>query len=518
MRAVLLMVTAVAVTSSVTGDFLWTPDNCPETVGNVTDTLCCGPSTFCRKLVSETACTSEVDGAALYCEWSEGQCQPIVDRRSNVCCRDQEVNSCAKMFSGECPEQFEVARECCQGDAYTKFAFLKTSEPAKICCNAPCAAMEAANCTLPAQCGPTQRSFGLHNPYLSLGFYGHGNHAFDHRFGTIYYGTGFGHDYPPYGRRHKKHRKHKKSKQHHKKDHYDDHKDDYDDHKDDYDDHYDDHKDHDHDDYYKDYDYSKEDHVDEITVDDIFALMIDAMEKESDVKVYDADITSDPYLGKNWSGGLFVDHHFPDLEPIFDELYRYPNYYGHYGLGPYGAGSHLHGLNYGGLHSAGHLGSHYPLQGSHFLQSGGQYSPHNGQHTQQNGHYPEQSDHYSEQSSHYPEQSGHYQQQSGHYPELSSYYPEPNSHYPEQSGHYQQQSGHYPESSSHYPGQSGHHQHQSGHYPEQSSHYQGGQYPAQGDLYQGAQYAPTGDFHQGGHIPLPQGDPYAQQSGAAYHH
>ena len=61
------------------------------------------------------------------------------------------------------------------------------------------------------------------------------------------------------------------------------------------------------------------DHVDEITVDDIFALMIDAMEKDTDVKIYDADISSDPYLGKNWSGGLFVDHHFPDFEPLIDE-------------------------------------------------------------------------------------------------------------------------------------------------------------------------------------------------------
>ena len=63
----------------------------------------------------------------------------------------------------------------------------------------------------------------------------------------------------------------------------------------------------------------QDEHVDEITVDDIFALMIDAMEKDTDVKIYDADISSDPYLGKNWSGGLFVDHHFPDFEPLIDE-------------------------------------------------------------------------------------------------------------------------------------------------------------------------------------------------------
>jgi len=362
--AAFTVLSAVLAVTSVTADFLWTSRNCPGSLGNVTDTLCCGPNTFCRKLVSEAACTSEVDEAALYCEWSEGQCQPVVDRESNVCCRDQEVNSCSKMFNGECPEEYEVARECCQGDSFTKFAFLKTSDPDKICCNAPCAAMEAANCTLPLQCGPTQRSFAFHNPPHSLGFYGYHNPAFDHHYGTIFYGTGYGHDYPPYRRRHKKHRKSKKSKKHHKKDRYDDHDDhyghDHDDHYDDHDDHYDDHDD----DYYKDYDYSKEDHVNEITVDDIFALMIDAMEKESDVKVYDADVTSDPYLGKTWSGGLFLDHHFPDVEPIFDELYRYPNhyrpYYGGLHYGPYYGGHHHGGLNYGGHYAGGYQGGHYP--------------------------------------------------------------------------------------------------------------------------------------------------------------
>merc|ERR1712012_768968 len=102
----------------------------------------------------------------------------------------------------------------------------------------------------------------------------------------------------------------------------------------------------------------------EITVDDIFALMIDAMEKKSDVKVYDADVTSDPYLGKTWSGGLFLDHHFPDVEPIFDELYRYPNhyrpYYGGLHYGPYYGGHHHGGLNYGGHYVGGYQGGQNP--------------------------------------------------------------------------------------------------------------------------------------------------------------
>ena len=55
-----------------------------------------------------------------------------------------------------------MKKECCQGDAYTKFAFLETSDPENlICCNAPCKAMEAANCTLTSnpKCAPSARYF-----------------------------------------------------------------------------------------------------------------------------------------------------------------------------------------------------------------------------------------------------------------------------------------------------------------------------------------------------------------------
>jgi len=350
----------MAVTVEVgSADFLWTPNNCPANVGNVTDKLCCGADTFCRKLVTEVACNSDTDDAALYCEWEDGQCQPVADRESNVCCRDQEINSCAKIFKGECPEQFEVERGCCQGDAaFTKFAFLKTSDPDHlVCCNAPCAAMEAANCTLTPQCAPSQRSFAVHHPFGHLGFhgYGHGGHHFGHKFGTIFHGTGFGYDYPPYGGPHYHGSKGKRGKKHRGKGKKGDYKDD------EY--HYEDKHDHHH--YHKDYDHSKYDHVDEITVDDIFALMIDAMEKETDVKIYDADITSDPYLGKNWSGGLFVDHHLPNTDHIFNELYAHPNHYGHYPYDPYfgggyggGYGGHYPGFGHYGSHQQSHYGSH----------------------------------------------------------------------------------------------------------------------------------------------------------------
>ena len=142
-----------------------------------------------------------------------------------------------------------MKKECCQGDAYTKFAFLETSDPENlICCNAPCKAMEAANCTLTSnpKCAPSARyfrqslifdyhyfviffvllctalvlfarSFALHNPYHNLGFH-HGH--FDHRFGTIFHGTGYGYDYPfkrPYRYRRRGYGKKSHHKKHHKK-------------------------------------------------------------------------------------------------------------------------------------------------------------------------------------------------------------------------------------------------------------------------------------------------------------
>jgi len=292
-----LLAAASILLGGVSANFLWTEANCAADVGNVTDSLCCGAETFCRSLTTESDCVSDLNDAAIYCQWTNrdgGKCVPVADRRSNVCCRGQELNSCASIFAGLCPEEFQVKKDCCSGDdALTKFSFLKTANDDElVCCNAPCAAMEKANCPLTDKCAPTKRSWVMGHPYQALGFYHDYGYPIDHRFGTILHGTGFGRDYP---RRRRKYPKRGRS--------------DYDD---------------------KDYDYSKDDHVDEVTVDDLFLMMIDSMEKEADVKIYDADVTSDPYLGKTKSGGLFVDHNLPDPHKILDEIYGRPGYYDHY--------------------------------------------------------------------------------------------------------------------------------------------------------------------------------------------
>merc|ERR1712203_274620 len=65
-------------------------------------------------------------------------------------------------------------------------------------------------------------------------------------------------------------------------------------------------------------------HVDEITVDDLFELMIEALEDDTDVKSYDAEYYTDPYLGKTRSGGLLADFDLPDPDYYFRLLYGNP--------------------------------------------------------------------------------------------------------------------------------------------------------------------------------------------------
>jgi len=309
-------------------DFLWTETNCPATLGNITDSLCCG-ETFCGSFHSESDCHSGRDDAALYCVWKGDKCSAVADRKSNVCCRGEGMNSCASILDGKCPEAFQVKKECCDDAEFNKFGFLKTADDDElVCCNAPCTAMERANCPLTDQCAPSKRSFGLHHPFQAHGFYPHyGYGGFDHKYGRIYR-----HGFRRRGRHGR--RGGGKGKKHH--------------------------------------DVYEDDHVPEITVDDLMLTLVDLLEKESDVKVYDADITSDPYLGKTKSGGLFVDHSFPDPERIIDEIYGEPRYYDYgwpdfgylpppppYGFaqhGPYAwSGAQGYGAPYGDH------GQHYPF-------------------------------------------------------------------------------------------------------------------------------------------------------------
>jgi hypothetical protein len=124
-----------------------------------------------------------------------------------------------------------------------------------------------------------------YDPYSTLGFFHQYRHGNPHQFGSVFHG-GYG---------------------------------DYDDEE------YEDEYEHDeHDSKKKDKSHKHDSHVDEITVDDLFELMIEALEDDTDVKSYDAEYYTDPFLGKTRSGGLLADVSLPDPDLYFHLLYGTP--------------------------------------------------------------------------------------------------------------------------------------------------------------------------------------------------
>jgi len=164
------------------------------------------------------------------------------------------------------------------------------------CCNSPCTQVEKAisagntNCTLNARCAPGPRSYAMtYNPYNTLGFFhDYRHHGVPHHFGSIIHGSGYGYD-----------------------DEYED-------------DEYDDDHGYGHHGYDGHHDHSKDRHVDEITVDDLMELLIESLEDDTDVKHYNAELYSDPYLGKQKSGGLLASLNLPHPDFYLDLLYGSP--------------------------------------------------------------------------------------------------------------------------------------------------------------------------------------------------
>jgi len=283
----------------------WSDQICSGDNMMVTFSKCCGNEPYCSASTNELDC--EEDEKGLYCHWvepddseSKGKCVPKPDDRSDVCCRGGTIkDACHSIaYKMECPQDWLVSKGCCPDDSERKYNEILGGIPDGMdCCNSPCTQVEkaissgAANCTLNTRCAPGPRSYAMtYDPYNTLGFF-HSNrhHGSPHSFGSIYHGSGYGHDYGH--------------------DYYED--EDYEHEKDDK---------HDKDKHGKD-DY---DHVDEITVDDLFELMIEALEEENDVKSYEAEYYTDSYLGKTKSGGLLADFSLPDPDYYLDLLYGNP--------------------------------------------------------------------------------------------------------------------------------------------------------------------------------------------------
>lgn len=297
----------------------WSSETCRAPDAKVTFSKCCGEEKFCSPNKDQTSCLSGEN--QLYCQWSETnmKCQPRPDDRSDVCCRGGKVgDACHSLaYKMECPKDWLVKSECCPDPEARKYSvLLGGGAPGMVCCNTPCTQMAKANCTLDARCAPGKRSMAMTvNPYQNLGFYfqrplgmapksfGHvmsgTGLAFDDGFLANYFaltGSMMPYGYPPsvvsttptptsttptyttptyggsgttpgFGA----------------------------------------------------YGSSKAKHVDEITVDDLFELLIDALRDDTNVKSYSGQIESDPLFGKVKTGGFKANLNLPDANFFLDK-------------------------------------------------------------------------------------------------------------------------------------------------------------------------------------------------------
>jgi len=180
----------------VNAAILWKNENCNRDADNevavwgvATDAICCSGTTndgpfreFCEdhdtkgKCAMEDRCIWKVglifrNGSTI----AEGKCKPNRDAVNNVCCRPQDVmENCLHVLNGSCPLAWRILTECCPAP-YNKYStILDTGDNSTVCCNAPCTAIEKAfngNATtgiaglthcraseLSVNCGPGARS------------------------------------------------------------------------------------------------------------------------------------------------------------------------------------------------------------------------------------------------------------------------------------------------------------------------------------------------------------------------
>merc|ERR1712042_224486 len=256
-----------------------------------------------------------------------GSCKANRDKANNVCCKNPDldkVENCVDLMSGRCPKAWQVPRDCCP-TPNDKYAYMLTCDSKRsdlICCNAPCTAIEQAwrgsegnltagihpvpgrsQCTadgsqmptaVKENCAPGKRSFlsglmgggaggfgggaGLDPSMLSqlmgmpvgesidLGKVIPGMAGGTGLDGgatlAALQGLGFG--------------------------------------------------------------ASKKDHVDEITVDDFFDAIIEALDNDKDVFEYNKEINSDSWFGKQSFGGLVDGFKFIDPKKFINRIYGSP--------------------------------------------------------------------------------------------------------------------------------------------------------------------------------------------------
>jgi len=295
--------------SASRGQIVWAEDNCNTentdlrvVWGEPTDAICCNATKtdkgtpigidalMCASKEDETLCENiedmEVEECMVKmcekedkCIWRDGRCKPNRDIENNVCCPPGEViRNCQHILRGQCPPDWRIPGQCCP-PPYDKYRRrLETGEENTVCCNAPCTAIELAwagnetrgiepneqcNADLSPNCGPAKRSAlmsgGMNSFLLSqlMDFPTSGSSSFGQSnpfFGSVdsllggQFGMMMG--------------------------------------------------------LMNDMGVSESEPVEEITVDDFFNSLIEALDNDKDVFEYQSDTFSHPYFGKMTMDGF----------------------------------------------------------------------------------------------------------------------------------------------------------------------------------------------------------------------
>jgi len=288
---------------------LWIDDKSQENLYNcdgfVTDAICC-QDRICQGQ-SESSCTSD-DKRKLFCAWdsSKSKCLEVRDAKNNVCCQKKPLEGCNDLMKGRCPEQYQVSKECCSDDGKKWNSIFTGVSPGKVCCNAPCKDADFLKCGQLGRCN--QRSY---SPYLNPYDYGFGYHT-QKKFpiGNLYpslYSTI-------------------------------DNKEQFENYK-----------------------------TNEVTVDDIISMMVEALENDEDIVESDKSLHASPYGRQDYYNSWPVMRNYIDPNLIIRKLISpygltgYQGYggYGHshggYGHGGYGHGYGGYGQGHGG-YGQGHGG------------------------------------------------------------------------------------------------------------------------------------------------------------------
>jgi len=326
-----------------------------------------------------------------FCLFRDGKCKWNRDRRNNVCVPAQEDGSpaninpiCHDITRGVCPEKWQVKRGCCTGES-AKYVDTLQARNGFVCCNMPCAALQNSTTEQPnvctwsqhkhcQQCGPSGRSiFGPQMHSLDVAM---PPKAVEAVFGmnpgkAMSYGInspGFGFMGMPgpmgvtaleemgVGR-------------------------------------------------------SKNDHVDEITVDDLFDTLIAAIDNDKDMFEFNRELNSDPWFGKQMFGGRTDGYNFVNPWKFIDQIYGSPfglsqarmNYGTLYGFksnqfkDPYHKGGNMYGgmgsgpMGYqGGMYGMGHNQMGYNGYDPYSQRYNPMQQSRHSMYPQQNSMYPQQ--------------------------------------------------------------------------------------------------------------------------------